>query len=197
METGVAKLTAEPGQASIATEVEYIYRVAYRLTGDPHDAEDLVQDVCERALRKGPEFAAADDRRRWLLRVLHNRFVDGRRRNGRSPVVESPAGDLPEATPGTGMPDPQELAQQADGESALMRAWARLEPAQQMLLLLRAEGHDLDEIARITACDKPVLSSRLHRARLSLARYLDDEGAMSAPGQNPKHRPKKIPEKER
>ena len=72
-------------------------------------------------------------------------------------------------------PDPEDLAVQSDAESDLVRAWARLEPAQQMLLLLRAEGHDLGEIARIMELDKPAVSSRLHRARASLAKYLKEE----------------------
>jgi RNA polymerase sigma-70 factor, ECF subfamily len=171
----ILKVYPEAGESRLTTEVEYIFRVAYRLTGNVSDAEDLVQDVCERALRSAPEFAAAPDRRRWLLRVLYNRFVDGRRHRQRSPVVEWDGGDATEATSAADAPDPEDLAVQSESESALMRAWARLEPAQQMLLLLRAEGHDLGEIARITEIDKPALSSRLHRARSSLARFLEDE----------------------
>jgi RNA polymerase sigma-70 factor (ECF subfamily) len=170
----VSTVYAEPEQSRLVAEIEYIFRVAYRLTGDPHDAEDLVQDVCERALTKAPDFAAPDDCRRWLLRVLYNRFVDGKRHTQRSPIVASGAADVAVAAPAAAA-DPEDLASQSDAESALMRAWARLEPAQQILLLLRAEGHDLDEIGRITDLDKPALSSRLHRARSSLARYLESE----------------------
>jgi DNA-directed RNA polymerase specialized sigma24 family protein len=64
---------------------------------------------------------------------------------------------------------------QSDQEAALARAWDRLEPDQQLLLLLRAEGHELREIAEITEVDRPALSSRLHRARSSLAKYLEEE----------------------
>jgi RNA polymerase sigma-70 factor (ECF subfamily) len=159
----------------LAAEVEYLFRVAYRLTGNAHDAEDLAQDVCERALTKAPEFAAADDCRRWLLRVLYNRFVDGRRQRQRSVVAVSGASQVAEAAAKEVASDPENLAVQCDFESALTRAWARLEPAQQILVLLRAEGHDIGEIARITDIDKPALSSRLHRARSSLAKYLEEE----------------------
>lgn len=175
MEACVSTVDAESDGSQLAAELETIFRVAYRLTGNSHDAEDLVQDVCERALRQAPEFPAAGDCRRWLLRVLYNRFVDGRRQRQRSPVVASASGDPAEAA-GTGDgPGPEDLAARSDSESALLRAWERLEPAQQMLLLLRAEGHALDEIARITQVDKPALSSRLHRARASLAKYLKEE----------------------
>lgn len=172
----MSTVCAEPEQSRLVAEIECIFRVAYRLTGDPHDAEDLVQDVCERALTKAPDFPAPEDCRRWLLRVLYNRFVDGKRHSQRSPIVAPGAADAAVAVPvAAAGADPEDLACQSDAESALMRAWARLEPAQQILLLLRAEGHDLDEIGRITDLDKPALSSRLHRARSSLARYLESE----------------------
>ena len=159
------------GEPALTAEVETIYRVAYRLTGNRHDAEDLVQDVCERALSKAPEFASADDCRRWLLRVLYNRFVDGTRARRRRRFFLS-AADSREADSARHWQDP---AEQTDDEAALGRAWSRLEPAQQALLSLSAEGHDLAEISRITGIDRHSLSSRLYRARTSLARYLQDE----------------------
>jgi len=166
-----------PDESLLLAGVEHVFRVAYRLTGNRADAEDLAQDVCEAALRKAPELATAQDCRRWLLRVLYNRFVDRKRHDRRSPLVAEDEGveGSADAALAADALDPEELAAQSDAERALGRAWARLEPAQQMLLMLRAEGHELDEIARITDLDKPALSSRLHRARSSLAKYLEDE----------------------
>jgi RNA polymerase sigma-70 factor (ECF subfamily) len=157
----------------IAAEVENLFRVACRLTGSRHDAEDLVQDVCERALRKAPRFSTAEDCRRWLLRVLFNCFVDGNRHRHRSPFVASchVEGSAAFAI----AEDPEELASRSDAELELLRAWRRLEPAQQVLLMLHAEGYDLDEIAHIVDIDKPALSSRLYRARTRLATYLRQE----------------------
>jgi len=173
----VSGVTAAIQESRLAAEVDYLFRVACRLTGNAHDAEDLVQDVCERALTRAPVFATAADCRRWLLRVLYNCFVDGRRHRQRSPIVAPGA----RGEPGIDMPsdatDPEGLAAASDAEAALEHAWSRLEPAQQIILLLRAEGHDLDEIARIADIDKPALSSRLHRARMSLAKYLEQEGS--------------------
>jgi len=157
----------------ITAEVENLFRVAYRLTGSRHDAEDLVQDVCERALRKAPRFSAAEDCRRWLLRVLFNRFIDGTRHINRSPLVTSCG--IEGSAAFAVAEDPEEMASRSDAELELLRAWRRLEPAQQVLLMLHAEGHDLDEIAQITDIDKPALSSRLYRARTSLAGYLRQE----------------------
>jgi RNA polymerase sigma-70 factor (ECF subfamily) len=170
----VSTLTAKPEASPLAGEVETLFRVAYRLTGNSHDAEDLVQDVCERALRKAPHFADSLDCRRWLLRVLYNCFVDGRRHRQRSPFVAADAAGINGAARADG-PGPEDLAARSDSESALMRAWASLPRDQQIILLLRAEGYDLGEIARIAEIDKPALSSRLHRARSSLAKNLEAE----------------------
>lgn len=169
---------SKPDELQLATQVEHIFRVAYRLTGNSHDAEDLVQDVCEKALRRAPAFATAQDCRRWLLRVLFNRFIDDTRHRNRSPLVAAVSGSGAVAVALAA--DPEELAARSDDELMLMRAWDRLEPVQQILLMLRAEGHDLDEIARITDIDKPAISSRLHRARASLARYLQHERSAQA-----------------
>jgi RNA polymerase sigma-70 factor (ECF subfamily) len=168
----VLKVQAKPDDSWLTAEVEQIFRVACRLTGNAHDAEDLVQDVCERALRKAPELANPDDYRRWLLRVLYNRFVDGARHRRRSPLV---AGDAADSLASQSAPDAESLAVQSEGETTLERAWGRLERDQQMLLLLRAEGHDLGEISRILEVDRPALSCRLHRARASLAKHLEQE----------------------
>jgi RNA polymerase sigma-70 factor (ECF subfamily) len=171
----VLTATAEFDQSQLAAEVDYLFRVAYRLTGDAFDAEDLVQDVCERALRRAPELASSRDCRRWLLRVLYNRFLDGRRRRRRSPIVASQSGGTPDVVARDNTAGPEGLALEAEAETGLVRAWERLEADQQALLMLRAEGHDLDEIAEITELEKPVLSSRLYRARTTLARYLREE----------------------
>ena len=129
------KVQARPDDSWLTSEVEQIFRVACRLTGNAHDAEDLVQDVCERALRKAPDLAGPDDYRRWLLRVLYNRFVDGTRHRRRSPLV---GGDVAGALARETAPAAESVAAQSEAETALERAWAMLEADQQVLLLLRA-----------------------------------------------------------
>lgn len=168
-------VTATIDESQLAAEIGRLFRVAYRLSGNVHDAEDLVQDVCERALSRAPDFAGADDCRRWLLRVLYNRFIDGRRQRQRSPIAPAAMRLQDAAAAADAAPDPEAAAAAADAEAVLEQAWARLEPGQQMLLTLRAEGYDIGEIAAIAQIDKPALSSRLHRARSSLARFLEEE----------------------
>jgi len=158
----------------IAPHLATLFRAAYRLAGNVADAEDLVQDVCAAVGEKLDALAAADHADRWLVRVLYNRFVDGARREQRSPVVLFQAGaDL--ALPASAEPGPAELALQGESERAFERACASLGDTQRALLSFRAEGYGLAEIEEMTGISRDVLRARLHRARLSLARYLEQQ----------------------
>jgi RNA polymerase sigma-70 factor (ECF subfamily) len=169
----------DPFERLIRPHMPALFRAAYRLTGNQADSEDLVQDTCITGNAHLDELAACEQPRRWLLRVLYNRFVDGARQRQRSPVVtlENGAdisGLASEAS------NPEQLANQEDRERAFNSAWLELEETQRALLSLRAEGYGLAEIAQITGLAQDVLGPRLHRARRSLQRHLekyrDDEG---------------------
>jgi len=168
-------------QRSIAPTLPRLFRLAYRLTGSVADAEDLVQDTCVAACEKLDELNGMEHPDRWLLRVLHNRFIDGARRRSRAPVVnlhdvassgtvaafaEDSHGDLGELT---------------EKERAFLAACAKLSDDHRMMLSLRAEGYALPEIAGIMDIDNSVLRGRLHRARENLARHLAEEPATDAP----------------
>jgi RNA polymerase sigma-70 factor (ECF subfamily) len=162
--------------ALVAPHFATLFRVAYRLVRNTHDAQDLVQDTCVAAFEHPAEMEAAEHPQRWLLRVLHNRFIDAARRKQRGPFQEvedtDAANHLASEAPG-----PEELLQQADGERELEQAFQQLDPMQRTLLTLRAEGHDLAEIEAITGIGREVLRARLHRARRSLTQRLKESGA--------------------
>jgi RNA polymerase sigma-70 factor (ECF subfamily) len=154
-----------------------LYRTARRLTGNRLDAEDLVQDTCLRAWEQLPPPRESVSLDHWLLRVLYHRFIDETRRRKRAPVqplngAADPTDRLPSAHAG-----PEELALHAESERALDAAWLRLERSQRVLLSLRAEGYGIGEIGKITDIGRDVLRARLHRARRSLARHLEDIGS--------------------
>jgi RNA polymerase sigma-70 factor (ECF subfamily) len=148
-----------------------LFRVAWRLTRNTPDAQDLVQDTCITAWEHQADLEAATQPLHWLLRVLNNRFIDGARRRKRSPLS---AGTNAVAHMISTEPNPEELLQQADGERRLERAFLQLDQAQRALLTLRAEGHDLAEIETITGIGREALRARLHRARRSLAAHLNE-----------------------
>lgn len=162
----------------VIPHLEVLFRVAYRLARNTPDARDLVQDTCVAACEHPVDLDAAEHPRRWLLRVLHNRFIDNARRRKLEAVVTAEEADLNRTAKQAS--DPEELLQQADGERALEHAFLQLDEVQRTLLALRTEGYDLAEIEQITGINREVLRARLHRARRSLARHLNGQSGPKA-----------------
>jgi RNA polymerase sigma-70 factor (ECF subfamily) len=171
----------------VAPHLERLFRVAYRLVRNTADAEDLVQDTCIIACENLPGLLAAAQPVGWLLRVMHNRFIDGARRSRRAPFVPiQQSNALHMASPDAG---PEESLQQDEAGRALQSAFLRLDPMQRTMLALRMEGYGLSEIESITGIGREVLRARLHRARRTLALRLTEQGdampVASAPGSRP------------
>jgi RNA polymerase sigma-70 factor (ECF subfamily) len=165
--------------ALVAPHLETLLRVAYRLVRNQSDAQDLVQETCIAACEHPADIGSADHPERWLLRVLHNRFIDRTRHRKRSPLVTIEEADS-ENPLICGKPGPEESLLHSDTQQALARAFLKLEESQRTLLVLRIEGYDLGEIESITGIGREVLRARLHRARRSLARHLEQQtGATS------------------
>lgn len=68
-----------------------MYRLAYRLLGDTHDAEEVVQETLRSAWVSRDRFEPGRGRRAWLASILRRRAVDRWRKIGRTP--SAPAGD--------------------------------------------------------------------------------------------------------
>lgn len=165
----------------VAPHLPTLQRVAFRLSRNLADAQDLVQDTCIAACEHAQDVGAAHQPLHWLLKVLHNRFLDRTRSLRRATLL--PLDEADDAAPLVcAEPGPEEALLRADGEQALEAAFLELEPTQRTLLVLRAEGHGLAEITAITGIATDVLRARLHRARRSLARHLQRQaGATIVP----------------
>lgn len=135
--------------------------VAMRLCGNAEDANDLMQDTFERALRvAGNEMP--DNVRAWLITVMHNLFFDQLRRKIRQPPVvpmeeetDVPEPD-PEAEPEWASISPAQL------EAALAQLDKRFRKVYEMHCLA---GASYDEIARRLKIPKTTVGTRLARAR--------------------------------
>jgi RNA polymerase sigma-70 factor (ECF subfamily) len=160
----------------IEPHLDALFRAAFRLSRNRADAEDLVQETCVRAYLRIAELRESQPVKAWLLRVLHNVFVDGTRRARRSPVT-AVQDDSKLASSACPEPNPEERAGMAQREEQLHRAWLKLDRGHRALLALRAEGYALPEIAEITGLPTEALNARLYRARVSLARSLNHERA--------------------
>jgi len=165
----------------IEPHLEALFRTAYRLARNRADAEDLVQETCIRAYVRLGELREREPVKAWLLRVLHNVFLDGARRARRSPIARSEDSTDLAASTASSDPTPEESACTAQREERLHRAWLALDRGHRALLALRAEGYTVGEIAEITGIAPDALNMRLYRARQSLARHLDEQPALAHP----------------
>lgn len=152
--------------------------IALGMLGDPHDAEDTVQDAFLALTRRAAQISG-DGRsvRAWLVTAVRNAAIDRLRARGRR--RERPVADLPERR------DPDGLPADLGLDPPLARALERLTDRQRTALLLRhVAGMSGDEIAEILGGNRDAIYALIARAERSLRRHLQDElpvGSRSAP----------------
>lgn len=162
--------------------VEYLYRLAWRFTGNASDAEDLVQDLLLKLYPRTAELAAVETLRPWLVRVLYRHYVDSVRERARRPAIEATVGDedpleqVPSEAEG-----PEAHAERMRLQGRLLDALRTLNPEQRAVVTMHdIEGYTLEELEKILEAPLGTLKSRLHRARAALRRELDMEPSGAA-----------------
>jgi RNA polymerase sigma-70 factor (ECF subfamily) len=140
-------------------------RLALRLVGDRHDAEDLAQDAVWKAWRKLPGFRGESRFRTWVSRILVRRALDLLRRRRPMESVEDHALAV--------VRDPQGAAAARELEGAIRSAIGELPPVQRATLLLRADqGLSYEEIAYVLGSNRNAVRANLVAARKRLAERL-------------------------
>ena len=157
----------------IEPHLDVLFRAAHRLARNRADAEDLVQETCVRAYERIAEPRDPQLVKPWLLRVMHNLFIDGVRRARIVSLASS--GDDEGAASSAAHSSPEESLNTAEREEQLHRAWLKLDRSHRALLALQAEGYSVQEISEITGVEVEALNARLYRARRNLARHLAAE----------------------
>jgi len=144
-----------------------LYGTAYRMTRNAHDAEDLVQETCLRAVRAFDRYQPGTNIRAWLYTILHRVRTDALRRTGRTPQTEELLDD------GPGVPPAQDAL--AHGQEDLERALAGLpEPFRVCVILRDVEDLSYREIAAALGVPIGTVMSRLYRGRAALRAALGD-----------------------
>jgi RNA polymerase sigma-70 factor (ECF subfamily) len=158
-----------------------LYNLARYLTGDPDDAQDLVQETYERALRAWDERAPDTNVKAWLFRILRNAFISRYRQEQRRPALElydtteqAPEGAADEGVSLPAGPDPEQLRRIVSGE--IEAALRTLSDEARTVILLDLEGFTESEVAQIVGCAVGTVKSRLNRARAALRVKLADRG---------------------
>ena len=140
-----------------------LYGYARWLTGEPHEAEDLVQETYLKALRGFGSFREGTNFRAWMFRILRNTFLTSR--SGlrvMASIDEEP--ELADEIVDAGTPE-SHFMNRANGE-ALRRAIEALPlPFREVLLLSDVENMSYKEIGEALAIPVGTVTSRLMRAR--------------------------------
>lgn len=145
-----------------------VYNMAYRMLGDPTEAEDAAQEVFVRAWNQLHTFQL--DRRfsTWLLSIASHYSIDLLRR--RKP--QAPLDDVALYVQSDD-PEPEELALKSE-QSAMVRQLLNTLPDKYRSVTVLRYYNDLsyDEIARVTGLTESAVKTQLHRARKMLAEEL-------------------------
>jgi RNA polymerase sigma factor (sigma-70 family) len=156
----------------VMPHIDDAYRLAYWLTGNRTDAEDVVQDASLRAFRAIREFAGGSPRS-WLLTIVRNTAYSWLRKNRPATVVtveDLEAVELQQTNPGEPNSETPEAALIAKVDTEQLRAAiaALPTPFRETLVLRDIEGLDYREIAETTEVPMGTVMSRLARARRRL-----------------------------
>jgi RNA polymerase sigma-70 factor (ECF subfamily) len=154
----------------VRQHADRVYRLAFRLTGDAHDAEDLTQETFIRVFRSLSRFTPGTFEG-WLHRITTNLFLDMVRRRGRLRME-----GLPEDTdrlPGGG-PNPEQVFTEAHLDPDLQGALDALAPEfRAAVVLCDVEGLSYEEIAATLGVKLGTVRSRIHRGRQALRAALE------------------------
>ena len=174
------KMDAQTFAGLIARAGDKAYNFAYRLAGNEPDARDLVQEAFSRALEHSGAYDETRPFDSWLLRILHNVFLDSMRRHSHSrtvsldapaPVEDASWSDLlPEDEP-----SPTDELIRRESVDLLQKALARLPLTyRSAIALCDIEGLAYDEIAQIMAIPVGTVRSRIHQGRVLLRKTYEE-----------------------
>jgi len=142
-----------------------LYRIAYRLVGDCHDAEDVVQETLRSAWKSRSSFECGRGQRAWLAAILRRRVIDRWRRAGLRLVL---VGDGPLDVP-VAAADPTTNEFTDEVEQALSQLPIEL---RESLLLVVVGELTHRETAEILGVPLGTVLSRVSRARQRLRKHL-------------------------
>lgn len=157
-------------EALVAEHADSVYRLAYRLSGNQHDAEDLTQETFIRVFRSLENYRPGTFEG-WLHRITTNLFLDMVRRSSRIRMEALP--DDYERVPSNAT-SPEEALAEANLDPTLQAALDALSPDFRVAVVLcDVVGMSYEEIADTLGVKMGTVRSRIHRGRSQLRTYLE------------------------
>jgi RNA polymerase sigma-70 factor (ECF subfamily) len=171
-------LDSDPFTSEIMTYLDHLYRVAYYLVKNTHEAQDCVQETCLRALGSRRQYEPGTNMKAWLTRILYNFFYDAYARKRQVISAEDlvRAGDqtqdLWERLP-TGNPGPESFVLEKELGAEVGAALRRIpEEFRAAIVLVDMGDFSYAEACEILSCPIGTVRSRLSRGRKLLQKAL-------------------------
>lgn len=161
----------------VEQHADSVYRLAYRLSGNQHDAEDLTQETFMRVFRNLKQYQPGTFEG-WLHRITTNLFLDMARHRSKIRMEELP--EDYERVPGPG-PTPEQAFSDTNLDPALQRALDELSPDFRVAVVLcDVVGMSYEEIAETLGVKMGTVRSRIHRGRAQLRESLEEQALYDA-----------------
>ena len=157
----------------VEKHADFVYNVAFRMMGNPEDAEDVAQDAFLSAYRAFDRFRGEARPTTWLYRITVNAALMRLRKTKLARTLTRTGLEDVEVVDWAASPDRE--AVNAELGEKLQDGISRLEPDLRAAVILRdVQGFSNAEAAETLAVTVPALKSRLHRARVLLRQYLSE-----------------------
>lgn len=157
--------------------IDALYNFALRMTGDPEDANDLVQETYLKAYRFFDSFEKGTNCKAWLFRILKNSYINRYRKESKEPdkVDYDEIKEFYHTVKHSSL-DSNDMQEKIFGElldDEVARALESLpEDFREVVQLCDIEGFTYEEIANMVDCPIGTVRSRLHRGRKILRERL-------------------------
>jgi RNA polymerase sigma-70 factor, ECF subfamily len=160
----------------------YIYRLAFRMTGNSHDAEEVVQEAFMRGYQKLTQFAGNSNFGTWVYRIAANYAIDRIRQRkveeARQAAPSKPTEDGLEVDPVAQVKEPsaspERLAGSAELAAKMRQALDELTPAERTAIVMRHwEGCAIEEIAAVLKSNTNATKNTVFRAVAKLRKALE------------------------